>query len=202
MMTIAVFASGKGSNFDAIVRAVKRGACAVRIGLLVCDQPSAGVLKKAKRHKVPIALVRREDFSSKSDFEKKIIEECQSAGATLIVLAGFMRIVGADLISAYKDRIINIHPALLPSFKGAHGIRDAFEHGVKVTGVTVHFVDEAMDNGPVILQASVAVNEDDTLKTLEEKIHKIEHKIYPKAIALIAAGAVSIKGRKVSVSRP
>jgi phosphoribosylglycinamide formyltransferase-1 len=115
-------------------------------------------------------------------------------------MAGFMRMLSPYLVGAYKNRIINIHPALLPSFKGAQAIKDAFDYGVKVTGVTVHFVDEAMDHGPIILQEEVALGESDTLKTLEEKIHKVEHELYPRAIKLITQGKVRLKGRKVIIT--
>jgi phosphoribosylglycinamide formyltransferase 1 len=199
-MNIAVFASGRGTNFAAIIRAVKKGAIKANLALLVCDQPGAGAIARAKRAGIKVALVKREDFATKKDFEAKIIQHLEENKIDLIVLAGYMRIVGAELLTKYRGRILNIHPALLPSFKGREGIKDAFDYGVKFTGVTVHFVDEEMDAGPIILQAALKIEEDDTLASLEKKIHKIEHKIYPEAIGLFVEGRLNLEGRKVRIS--
>jgi phosphoribosylglycinamide formyltransferase-1 len=198
-MNIAVFASGRGTNFAAIIRAVKKGKIKANLSLLICDNPKAGAIARARRAGIKIALVKREDFSSKGDFENKIIEYLQQEKIDLIVLAGFMRILSPELVTQYKNKIINIHPALLPSFKGVHGIADAFNYGVKVTGVTVHFVDEKMDHGPIILQQTVKIEEDDTLESLEAKIHKVEHKLYPEAIRLFVEGKLNIEARKVRI---
>jgi phosphoribosylglycinamide formyltransferase-1 len=198
-MNIAVFASGKGTNFSAIIKAVKKGVIKVNLSLLVCDNPKAGAIVRAKRAGIKIVLVKREDFPIKNDFEVEIIRRLKEEKIDLIVLAGFMRIIGEDILNHYKNRIINIHPASLPSFKGAHAIKDAFDYGVKVTGVTVHFVDEKTDHGPIICQQAVKIEEADTLESLEEKIHKIEHKLYPKAIKLFEEGKLKIVGRKVKV---
>ena len=198
-MNIAVFASGRGTNFSAIIRAVKKGLIKANLSLLVCDNPKAGAIARAKRAGVKVALVQREDFSTKEDFETKIIQYLKEEKIDLIALAGFMRIIGLRILGEYKDRIINIHPALLPSFKGAHGIKETFDYGVKVTGVTVHFVDEKMDHGPIILQAALKLEEADTLESVEEKIHKIEHKLYPEAIRLFVEGKLRIEGRKVKI---
>ena len=198
-MNIAVFASGRGTNFMAVAKAVKKGTLTAHLALLVCDNSSAPVIAKAKRSKVKVALVERKDFASEEDFENKIIQHLEESHIDLIVLAGFMRMLSSRLVGRYRSKIINIHPALLPSFKGAEGIKDAFAYGVKVTGVTVHFVDEEMDHGPIIAQAPVKIEETDTLETLEAKIHKVEHKLYPLAIQLIADGKVVSEGRKVRV---
>ena len=200
MKNIAIFASGRGTNFSAIARAVKSGALKANIALLLCDNPKALVLKKAKSAGVNIALVRRENFSSKKDFENKINGLLKVNKIELIVLAGFMRMLSEAFVRAHSGRIINIHPSLLPSFKGTEGIKDAFDYGVKITGVTVHFVDELMDHGPVILQAPVKIEEFDTLESLEEKIHRLEHRLYPEAIKLFVEGRLKIAGRKVKVS--
>lgn len=191
-MNIAVFASGRGSNFSAIARAVKKGKIKANLSLLVCDNPKAGAISRARRAKIKVAVVKREDFSTKEDFERKIIEQLEVNKIDLIVLAGFMRILSPGFVKRYKGRIINIHPALLPSFKGAHAIEDAFKYGVKVTGVTVHFVDEEIDHGPIILQKSVDIEENDTLESLEKKIHKLEHKLYPQALRLYVEGKLKI----------
>jgi len=199
-MNIAVFASGRGTNFAAIARAVKSGRVKANLSLLVSDNPGAPVLAKAKRAGVKIALIKREDFTSRQEFEREIIRRLEENKIDLVVLAGFMRVLGSGLINSYRNKIINIHPALLPSFKGSEGIKDAFEYGVKVTGVTVHFVDEQMDHGPIILQAAVKIEEDDTLKTLEAKIHKVEHKLYPQALRLFLEGKLKAEARKVKIS--
>ncbi|MCM8780647.1 MAG: phosphoribosylglycinamide formyltransferase [Candidatus Omnitrophica bacterium] len=198
-MNIAVFASGRGTNFSAIVRAVKKGKIKANLSLLVCDEPKAGVIARARRAGIKVALVKREDFVSKKEFEEKIIQHLEENKIDLIVLAGFMRLLSPEFVNRYKDRILNIHPALLPSFKGTEGIKDAFDYGVKVTGVTVHFVDEEMDHGPIVLQKAVKIREDDTLQSLETRIHKIEHQIYPEAIRLFLEGRLKIEARRVKI---
>jgi phosphoribosylglycinamide formyltransferase-1 len=198
MKNIAVFASGRGSNFEAIARAVRRGAIKANLALLVCDNPDAAVIQKARRQGVGRCLVCRDDFPSKEAFEEHIIARLKAEKIDLIVLAGFMRIIGPRLIDAYRNRIINIHPALLPSFKGAHAIKDAYEYGVKTTGVTVHFVDEKTDHGPIILQAPVEIRSRESMAQLETRIHRVEHALYPKAIRLFLEGKLKIKGRKVT----
>ena len=198
-MNIAVFASGRGSNFAAIIRAIKKGKIKAILSLLVCDQPGAGAIKRAKRAGIKVALVKREDFATKGEFENKITQHLEENKIDLIVLAGYMRLVSQQLISKYKNKILNIHPSLLPSFKGTEGIKDAFNYGVKVTGVTVHFVDEEMDHGAIILQALLKIEEDETLESLEAKIHKLEHKLYPEAIRLVVEGKLKVEGRKVRI---
>lgn len=199
MKNIAVFASGKGSNFLAIIKAIKRKSIKARLALLVCDNPQAGAILHAGRAGIKVALIKRGDFSSKKDFEDKIIENLEQEQIDLIALAGYMRILSPDFVRKYKNRIINIHPALLPAFKGAHGLKEAFDYGIKVTGVTVHFVDEEMDHGPIILQEAVQVEEDDTLESLEAKIHEIEHKLYPRAIQLYFDSKIKFSGRKIRI---
>jgi len=201
-MNIAVFASGRGSNFGAIIRAVKKGKIKAHLALLVCDQPGAGAIGRARRAGIKVALVKREDFSSKKDFEAVIIQNLQENKIDLIVLAGFMRLLSPEFVSGFKGRILNIHPALLPSFKGAKGLKDAFDYGIKMTGVTVHFVDEEMDHGPIILQKPVKIEENDTLETLEKKIHKAEHALYPEAIKLFTESRLKLEGRKARISNP
>lgn len=198
-MKLAIFASGRGSNFAAILKAVKKGKVAATVELLVCDTPSAAVIQKAQKGGVKVALVERQRFASTAEFEAAIIRQLQEAGIELIVLAGFMRMLGPSLIQRYRGRIINIHPALLPAFKGAAGIHDAFFYGVKVTGVTVHFVDEEMDHGPIILQQAVVVRPTDTLESLEARIHATEHRLYPQAIQLLVKNKLRIEGRQVRI---
>ena len=199
-MNIAVFASGRGTNFSAIIRAVKKGKIKANLSLLVCDNPQAAAIGRARRAEIKVALVKREDFTVKEDFEAKIIGHLEENKIDLIVLAGFMRLLGPALVSRYKGRILNIHPALLPAFKGTEAIKDAFAYGVKITGVSVHFVDEAMDHGPIILQETVKIEEDDTRESLEKKIHKLEHRVYPQAVKLFVEGRLQIEGRRVRIS--
>lgn len=199
-MNVAVFASGRGTNFSAILRAVKRGSIKANLSVLLCDRPAAPVIKKAERAGVKVILVKRADFASKKDFEDKIIQQLEENHIALIVLAGFMQMLSPEFVKHYKNRILNIHPALLPSFKGSHGVKDAFDYGVKISGVTVHFVDELMDHGPIILQVALKIEEDDTPESLEAKIHRLEHRIYPQAVRLFTEGRLKIKGRKVNIA--
>jgi phosphoribosylglycinamide formyltransferase-1 len=196
---IAVFASGKGSNFAALAGAVKNGSLKADLALLVCDNPQAAVLDKAKRAGVKSVLVERRNFSSTEAFEREIIAHIRKEKVDVIVLAGFMRLLSPSFVREFKNRILNIHPALLPSFKGGHGIQDAFDYGAKTTGVTVHFVDEEMDHGPIILQQTVPIRKTDTLETLEKRMHAVEHHLYPKAVKLFIEGKLKITGRKVLI---
>lgn len=198
-MNIAVFASGRGTNFGAIIRAVKKGKIKANLALLVCDNPTAGALGRAKRANIKVALIKREDFADKGSFEANIVEHLKEEKIDLIVLAGFMRLLSSEFVAQYKSRILNIHPALLPSFKGTKAIEDAFDYGVTITGVTVHFVDEKMDHGAIILQEPVKIKENDTLESLEKRIHKIEHRLYPEAIKLYVESKLRIEERKVRI---
>ena len=200
-MNIAIFASGTGSNFAAIARAVKQKKLSCSLKLLVCDNPQAKVIEKADHASVEAFVIERSAFAGKQDFEKAIIARLKKDGIDLIVLAGFMRLLSAEFVRHFPNRIINIHPALLPAFKGGHGIADAFAYGAKLTGITVHFVDEHMDHGPIILQEAIPIKESDTLDSLEARIHRIEHLVYPKAIQLFVQGRLKIRGRKVVVAR-
>ena len=200
MKNIAVLCSGNGTNLQAIINAVQKKKLKVHIALVLSDNDAAFALKRAARAGIKHVVVKRSCFASRSDFEKQIIYHLAKEKVELIVLAGFMRLLGPGLLSAYKNKIINIHPALLPSFKGSHGIQDAFDYGAKVTGITIHFVDDEMDHGPIIMQEAVPIRAGDTLKTTERRIHKVEHALYYKAIGLFAAGRLKIKGRKVVIS--
>lgn len=185
MKNIAVMASGNGSNFQAIVEAVKRGRIKAKLKLLVSDNPDAYCLERAVRAQVKAFIVDRRDFLSKKDFEEQIVKKLKSEKIDLVILAGFMRVLSPYFVRQYKNKILNIHPALLPAFKGAHAIEDAFKYGVKVTGVTVHIVDEEVDHGRIILQEALNVRQNDTLKSLEQSLHRLEHKLYPQAIRLL-----------------
>ena len=200
-MKIAVFVSGNGSNLQALIAAEKSGALgAGRLALVVCDNPKALAIERAKKAGIKAVLFEKKDFQSREAFDKAVIAELDKAGIELIVLAGYLRILSDHFIDKYRGRILNVHPALLPSFKGLHGIRDAFDYGVKLTGVTVHFVDRELDAGPVIFQGAVEISEKDTPETLEERMHKKEHELYPRAVRLFVEGKLRIEGRKVRIS--
>lgn len=199
MMNIAVFASGRGSNFEAIAKSIKKGELQANLALLVCDNAKAGVLVKAKRAKIESLVIEREKFANKHDFERDIIKALKLRKIELIVLAGYMRILSSEFVQEYKNKIINIHPSLLPSFKGTQGIKDTFDYGSKIAGVTIHFIDEKLDHGPIIMQATIPIAEKDSLKTLEKKIHKLEHQIYPQAINLFVKHKLKTLGRKVRI---
>jgi phosphoribosylglycinamide formyltransferase-1 len=197
-MNVAVFVSGNGTNLQALIDAEKNeGLSGAKIVLVVSDKPEAFALKRAEKAGVETLVLEAKGFGSREDYDKKIMEKLRAAKIELIVLAGFMRLLSDYFVDEYYGRILNVHPALLPSFKGTHGIKDAFDYGVKVTGVTVHFVNKELDAGPVILQSPVQIDEGDTLETLEEKIHRIEHELYPEAVRLFAQGHLRIEGRKV-----
>jgi phosphoribosylglycinamide formyltransferase-1 len=194
---IAVFASGSGSNFQAIVDAVKRRELDVEVALLVCDKPQAKVVQRAYAAGVAAFTFRPKEYASREDYEAEILRVLEEQEIDLVVLAGYMRLITRVLLGPYEGRIINIHPALLPAFPGVDGIGDAFRYGVKVTGVTVHYVDDGMDTGPIIAQEPVRIEPDDTLETLAAKIHAVEHRLYPQVIRQISEGRVRLEGRRV-----
>lgn len=198
-MNIAIFCSGNGTNLQAIIDSHKRGYLKVNLGLVVSDVPTCYALERAKGAGIKTLVVERKHFDSKEEFEREILKNLKKEKIDLIVLAGYMCMLSTDFVKEYEYRILNIHPALLPSFKGTQGIHDAFRYGVKVTGPTVHFVTKDMDAGPIILQAPVMVMEDDTEETLAEAIHREEHKIYPRAIKLFVEGKLKIEGKRVRI---
>lgn len=198
-MNIAVFCSGNGTNLQAIIDSKKKGYIKAEVKLVVSDAPDCYALTRAKNEGIKTLALERNYFKTKKDFEAEILKALKKEDIGLVVLAGYMRMLSGDFINAYENRILNIHPALLPSFKGTHGIKDAFEYGVKVTGATVHFVTPDMDAGPIIIQSCVKVTEDDTEDTLAQAIHEEEHKIYPRAIQLFVEGKLKIEGRRVRV---
>lgn len=199
MLKIGVLASGRGSNFQAIIDAVHSGKLNVEITLLITDNASAFAIERAKKNSIECLIMLPRKYSSKDDFYRKVAEELKKRDVGLVVLAGFMRIIGKPLIDAYPNKIMNIHPALLPSFPGLHGQLQALQYNVKVSGCTVHFVDEGMDTGPIIIQAAVPVMQDDIEESLSERILKLEHLIYPEAIRLFSEGMIKVEGRKVLV---
>ena len=185
MKKIAVFASGSGSNFQAIADAVFSGEISADISLLICDKPGAYVLERARVAEIPSFVFNPKDFPSKADFEQEILLLLKNRNIDLIVLAGYMRLIGPTLLNEYKGRIVNIHPSLLPDFPGKDAVGQALAAGVKWTGVTIHYVDEGMDTGPVIVQERVRIEEDDTKESLQWKIQTKEHKLYPSILQML-----------------
>ncbi len=182
MKKIAVFASGFGSNFQAIIEAVKQQMLNADITLLVSDNPSSKAVERANAAGIDAFTFCAKDYAGKAAYEQAVLAELKRRDVDFIVLAGYMRIIGKTLLEAYPMRIINLHPALLPSFPGAHGIADAYNYGVKVFGITIHFVDEGVDTGKIINQFAFHATDDDTLETIETKIHQLEHQYFPLTI--------------------
>jgi phosphoribosylglycinamide formyltransferase 1 len=199
MLNIGVLASGRGSNFQAIIDEMEAGKINASVKLLITDKADAYAIERAKKHSIAYLYINPRDFGSKDAFFVKIVEEFIKRDIGLVALAGFMRIVRPPLLDAFPNRIINIHPALLPSFPGLHGQKQAVEYGARISGCTVHFVDAGMDTGPIIIQAAVPVSPDDTEETLSERILRLEHKIFPHAIRLYAEGRLRIEGRIVKI---
>ncbi len=199
MIRISVLASGRGSNFQSIIDAISNKRLSAEIAILVTDNPSAFAIERAKRYGIECLVLDPKEFESRDEYYTRISQELTKRNTGLVVLAGFMRIVGKPLIDAFPHKIMNIHPALLPAFPGLHGQKQALEYGVKISGCTVHFVDEGMDTGPVIIQAAVPVYQDDTEETLSERILYLEHQIYPEAIRLFSEGRLEVEGRTVRI---
>ena len=191
--------SGSGTNLQAIIDSIKSGYVPARIAFVLSDKKDAFALERARRAHIETIALNQKDFKSRKDFDKEIIKRLKKNKVGLVVLAGFMRLLSDHFIKAYKNKIMNIHPALLPAFKGTHGIEDALKYGVKVTGAPVHFVDERLDNGPIILQKGVEVKDGDTEESLLERVHKEEHKLYPEAIKLFVEERLRIEGRRVKI---
>jgi phosphoribosylglycinamide formyltransferase-1 len=200
MLNIGVLASGRGSNFQALIDAVESGRLNARIKLLIVDNPNAYAIERAKKHFIDYLFIDPAKYANKTDFYSDMARQLQARGVELVILAGFMRIVKKPLLDAYPNRVMNIHPALLPSFPGLHGQKDAVDYGVRISGCTVHFVDEGVDSGPVIIQAAVPVSPDDTEDILAARILALEHKIYPEAVRLFAEGRLKVEGRRVKIS--
>lgn len=199
MTNIAVLVSGRGSNLQAIIDSVENGYLKARITAVISDVENAYALERARTHGIEAVFVNPKKYASKELYEKEILKVLKTHNAELVLLAGYMRVVGHALLEAYKNRMLNIHPALLPAFPGLHAQKQAFDHGVKVAGCTVHFVDDILDGGPIILQRCVDVKEDDTAETLADRILEQEHKIYPEAVKLFVENRLRIEGRKVKI---
>ncbi len=195
---VGVLASGRGTDFQSIVDAVERGDLDVEIAIMICNNKDALVIERAKKHSIPWAYIDHRG-KSREEFEEELVKELKARRVDLVVFAGFMRIVTTFFINHFRERIINIHPSLLPSFPGTHAQKDAVEWGSKVSGCTVHFVDESVDGGPIIFQKAVPVHPEDTPEDLSLRILEEEHKVLPYVIKLLAEGRLKVVGRRVFI---
>jgi len=200
LLRLGVLASGSGSNLQAILDACAARRIPAEVAVVICNVPGARALQRAAEARVPAVLLPHGEHKRREDYDARLVTELRSRGVELVCLAGFMRIVTPVLLSAFPQRVLNIHPSLLPAFPGMHGVRQALQAGVRVSGCTVHFVDEGTDSGPIVIQAAVPVLEGDTEESLAARILAQEHRIYPRAIQLVADGRISFDGRRVRVS--
>ena len=196
---VGVLVSGSGTNLQAIIDHVAAGRLDCRVGVVLSNRAGVRALERATAAGIPTRVVDHRAYAERERFDAAVADVLREAGVELVVLAGFDRLVSRVLLGAFPDRVINIHPALLPAFKGLHAQRDALAYGVKLAGATVHLVDEQTDHGPIIVQGAVGVRPDDTEETLRERILAVEHEIYPAAIQLFAEGRIEVDGRRVRV---
>ncbi|MBO5515472.1 MAG: phosphoribosylglycinamide formyltransferase [Schwartzia sp.] len=196
---LGVLCSGRGTNLQSILAAVDSGQIPAPVGVVLTDVPDVKALERAEKAGIPHFCVNRKNFADKQAFEEALVGKLREYGVTLVILAGFMRILSPYFVHEFSGRILNIHPSLLPSFGGAHAHRDVLAYGVKVSGCTIHFVDEGMDSGPIILQTAVPVLDSDDEDTLAARVLEQEHKLYPKAIELFLKGKLKVEGRKVRI---
>ena len=199
---LGVLVSGRGSNLQAIVDAIDSDRIVAKIGVVISDNPEANALRRVAGLDIPTAVVERKKYASKQEFEAAIIAQLDLHHVELVLLAGFMRILSPQFINRFPARVMNIHPALLPSFPGLDAQEQALQYGVKVSGATVHFVDEGMDSGPIILQEAVPVEDDDTVATLSERILHLEHRLYVRAVRLYCEERILMEGRAVKLLSP
>lgn len=200
-MKIGVLLSGSGTNLQAIIDAIAAGALNAEIVSVVSSRPDAYGIRRAEAAGIPVLVLNRAVYAVPEAADALIVENMRAAGADYLVMAGYMRKLTPTVLNAFPDRVLNLHPALLPSFKGAHAIQDAWDAGVKVTGITVHLANEDYDKGPIVAQRAVEVRESDTIESLEERIHQAEHQLYPAVIAAIAEGRLSLdENRKVHIA--
>lgn len=199
MKRIAVLASGRGTNLEAILEAVERGDIAGEVALVISDQETAQALQRAERRGVTALYLNPKDYGGREQYDQAIVDQLKEARIDLVALAGFMRLLTPFFVNAFPQQIMNIHPSLLPAFPGLDGVEQALAYGVKVTGCTVHFVDQGLDTGPVILQEAVPVIQQDTVETLHQRIHASEHRLYPTAIDLFCNDKLKVEGRRCMI---
>jgi len=199
IVNLGVLVSGSGSNLQSIIDHIEKGSLPAKIVILVSNNPSAFALERAKKHGIPAAVIGQAGFANREDYDRKVVETLKAHGVELVVLAGFMRVLSPFFLRSFPMRVMNIHPALLPSFPGTHGQKQAFDYGVKFSGCSVHFADEGVDTGPIIIQAVVPVYDAATEETLSGRMLREEPRIYPQAIRLYAEGKLRVEGRKVRV---
>lgn len=200
LLRIGVLASGGGTNLQAIIDRCQDGSLAAEIAVVITNNPGAGALDRASKADIPTLCINHRDFSQREDFDNAVVNALQEAEVDLVVLAGFMRIITQTFIDAFPDRVINIHPALLPAFPGLHVQQQALDYGARFSGCTVHFVDGGVDTGPIIIQAVVPILPEDTVDTLSARILGQEHLVYPRAIQLIAENRVRVESRQVIIT--
>jgi len=198
-LRVGVLASGRGSNFEALAKAIESGGVPAVMAVLVSDRATAPALEIARAHGIEALFVDPKQYPSREAHEKAIMAALDERGVGLVCQAGYMRILGPAYIEHFRGRALNIHPSLLPAFPGLHAQRQALEHGAKVTGATVHFADEGVDTGPIVLQAAVPVLPDDTEETLSRRVLEVEHRIFPEAVRLFAEGRLALDGRRVHI---
>jgi phosphoribosylglycinamide formyltransferase-1 len=196
---VGVLASGSGSNVQSLIDHIEAGRLDAEIRILLCNNAAAYVLERCRKHGIPTRVVDHRAFASRELFDRRMIEILNGCGVTLVVMAGFMRILSSEFFRAFPQRIMNIHPALLPAFPGTHVQQKALDYGVRFSGCTVHFADEGVDSGPIIIQAVVPVFDGDTAESLAERILKEEHRIYPQALQYYAEGRIEITGHRVRI---
>lgn len=200
MVSVGVLISGSGTNLQAILDRVAAGTLDCRVAVVIANRATAGGLERARRAGVPTRVLDHRTAPTREAYDQALVDVLREAGVELVVLAGFDRLVTRVLLAAFAGRVMNIHPALLPAFRGLHAQRQALAYGARIAGATVHFVDEETDHGPIILQGAVVVGPDDTEEALAQRILEVEHEIYPAAIQLYAEARLSVEGRRVRIA--
>lgn len=199
MIELGILVSGSGTNMEAIARECEAGSIPARIAVVISNRQDAYALQRARSRGLEAIFLDPTKYQDRKDYDRALIQVLYEHRVDLVILAGYMRMVSREFVDTFRGRIMNIHPALLPSFPGTSGVADALAYGVKVTGVTVHFVDEGLDTGPIILQEAVPVLEEDDVESLHQRIHEVEYRLYPLAIKYFAEGRLSIEGRRVRI---
>lgn len=199
-IALGVLASGRGSNLQALLDAIAEGRLAAKVAIVISDRNDAQAPERARGAGIPAVTLSPRAFPTREEYDAQVVKMLGDVGVEVVVLAGYMRIVTTVLLRAFPDRVINVHPSLLPAFRGLHAQRQALDYGVKVTGCTVHFVSEEVDSGAIILQAAVPILGDDTEATLSERILEQEHRLLPQALQLYAEGRLTIQGRRVLIT--